>query len=251
MKLFNVQALWCKYDFIFCMNQLSLFEAKQKDYRFILVSGVRIFIMLLLLSTQGIKTVAQTTDASVIIEKTTQIYKQWGGIDIQFAANIRSDKNGISESFDGTITMKNDKFIVKTPDMLIWFDGVTQWTYIPRNKEVNIITPSGDDLRMLNPMMLLQDYKKGFNVSFIGESTSANAKIAYDIALIPKKKDDIEKIEIQIEKNSSLPAKLVVIMSNDVRNTITIKKIIEIKLQDEIFTFPKADYPDSEIIDLR
>ena len=251
MKLYNVYTLWCKYVFSCYVNRQYRTGIEPKSYKFMFTSGMRMFVVVLLLSVQGIKAVAQTADANAIIEKTSLLYKQSKGMDILFAANIRSDKNSISESFEGIITMKNDKFILKTPDMMVWFDGVTQWTYITRNKEVNISTPSGDDLRMLNPMALLQDYKKDFNVSYIGESTSSNAKISYDVALIPKKKDDIEKIEIQIEKSTSLPAKLVVMMSNDIRNTVTIKEIKEINPSDGIFVFPKDDYPDAEIIDLR
>ena len=72
------------------------------------------------------KAVAQVTNADAIIEKVSQQYKQWSGIDIKFAANIRSEKNNISESFEGAIIMKNDKFVLKTADMMTWFDGTTQ-----------------------------------------------------------------------------------------------------------------------------
>ena len=220
------------------MNNLSAFS---------IVSMLALFITLGLPVRAG----AQTADANAIIEKVSHQYKQWGGMEIKFAANIRSEKNGISESFEGMIIMKSDKFVMNTPDMKIWFDGTTQWTYMERTKEVNVIKPSGDDLRLLNPMMLLQDYKKDFNVSYIGESTSSNAKIAHDIALTPKKKDDIEKIEIQIEKNTSLPAKLVVTMRNDIRSTVTIKEIKSANPQDKTFAFPASDYPGVEIIDQR
>ncbi|MDR2917499.1 MAG: outer membrane lipoprotein carrier protein LolA [Tannerella sp.] len=191
---------------------------------------------------------AQTPDADAIIEKTSQLYEKWGGMDIRFAANIRSEKSGTSESFEGTILMKKNKFVLTTPDMKTWFNGTTQWTY--RSGEVNVVTPSGSELRFLNPMLLLQDYKKDFNALYIGESTSANAKMAYDIALTPKKKDDIEKIEVQIEKSTSLPVKLVVTMRNNMYNTITIKSIEANNPPDGIFTFPKAEYPDVEIFEL-
>ena len=215
------------------------------------LSITSIVSMLALFATLGlpVKAGAQAADADAIIEKVSLLYKQWGGMEMKFASNTRSEKNGISESFEGAIIMKSDKFVINTPDMKIWFDGTTQWTYMERIKEVYVIKPSGDDLRLLNPMILLQDYKKDFNVSYIGESTSSNAKMAYDIALTPKKKDDIEKIEIQIEKNTSLPAKLVVTMRNDIRSTITIKEIKSANLPDKIFAFPASDYPGVEIID--
>lgn len=209
------------------------------------------FIIILLFITTTYNTHAQMTDAESILEKTSQLYKQWSGMDIQFTTNIRSEKSSVSESFEGTMSMKADKFVLTTPDMITWFDGTTQWTYMPRTGEVNINTPTGSDLQFLNPMILLQGYQKDFNVSYIGESTSANAKTAYDIALIPKKKDDIEKIEIQIEKNTSLPAKLVVTMRNDIRNTIHIKEVKKAEHPDQTFVFPENEYPDTEIIDLR
>lgn len=202
----------------------------------------------------GERSVAMQTrppDAEAIIEKTAKRYQQWKGMYIVFAANIRSDANGVAESFEGKIRMKKDKFVLQTPDMTVWFDGATQWTYMQRTDEVNINTPEGSDLRALNPMLLLNDYKKDFNVSYIGESTSANAKMAWDIALVPKKKDDIEKIELQIEKNTSLPAKLVVTARNNLRSVFTVQTIREEEFPDATFTFPTADYPDAEIIDLR
>jgi outer membrane lipoprotein-sorting protein len=207
--------------------------------------------MLLFVLTAG-RTYAQAADAQSILEKTSRVYKQWSGMDIRFTSNIRSDKNGVSESFEGTLVIKADKFVLTTPDGITWFDGTTQWSYVSRTGEVNITTPTGSDLQFINPMILLQGGRRDFNVSYIGESTSANARMAYDIALTPKKKsDDIEKIEMQIEKSSSLPAKLVVTMSNDVQNTIHIKEIKETGHPDEIFTFPENKYPDAYINDLR
>ena len=208
-------------------------------------------LLLLFICIAPVKMTAQTKNAEDIIEKTSRLYKEWGGMDVYFSANIRSEKNNVSESFEGTIIMKNNKFVLKTPDMSTWFDGTTLWSYMPRNKEVNISAPSGSELRLLNPMFFLQDHKKDFNVSYIGESTSANARIAYDIALVPKKKDDIEKIEVQIEKNTSLPVKLVVLLRNDVRSTVSIKEIKKINPPDNMFSFNEAEYPGVEVIDLR
>ena len=193
----------------------------------------------------------QSTSPDAIIEKTSRIYTEWEGMDVKFTLHIYSEKNTLSESFEGAIRMKKNKFVLTTPDIKVWFDGTTQWAYNQRNEEVNINTPSGQDLRLTNPMLLLQDYKKDFNATYTGESTSANAKAAYDIALIPKKKDNIEKIDIQIEKNTSLPVKLVITMRNQLRNTIMISELKAGNPDDAIFSFPKTSYPDAEVIDLR
>ena len=193
---------------------------------------------------------AQTVDVDAIIAKTSKTYDAWSGTLVKFTAQLLTEMNGTTESFEGTIRMKNNKFVLTTPDMTIWFDGTTQWTYMQRIEEVNIMTPSEVDLRLLNPIVLLKDYKKDFNVTCIGESTTVHAKIAYDLVFTPKKKNDIEKIEIQIEKNASLPAKLVVTMRNQLLITV-INEMNAENLSDEIFTFPAATFPNAEIIDLR
>ena len=193
----------------------------------------------------------QSLDADAIIEKTSRIYEEWGGVDATFTIQISSPDNGSTESFEGVLKTKKNKFILTTPEMITWFDGATQWSYVPRNNEVHIDNPTGDDLRLLNPMLLLQDYKKDFDALLTGESTTARAKTAYDVTLAPKKKGEIEKIEIQIEKNASIPAKLVITMRNRFRNIILIETLKAVNHGDEIFTFPSNFYPDVEIIDLR
>ena len=219
------------------MNHLPLF---MKRFLEILVSFLVISVAM-----------GQAVDADAIIGKTSQLYEEWGGMEVRYTAHIFYERNATSESFEGAIRMKKDKFVLTSPDMITWFDGTTQWSYLIQNEEVNIITPTGDDLLFLNPMHLLENYKKDFNVSYIGESTSVNTRSAYDLALIPKKKDDIEKIEIQIEKNTSLPAKLVLAMRNQIRLTVVINGMKADNPSDEIFSFPIASYPNVEIIDLR
>lgn len=193
---------------------------------------------------------AQTVDAEAILNKTSQTYEAWGGVSVKFTAYVRMEMNGASESFEGMIRMKKNKFVLATPEMITWFDGTTQWTYMERSNEVNVITPSDDDLRIMNPMTLLQDYKKDFNVMYNGESTTAHARMAYDFHFTPKKKSDIEKIEVQIEKNASLPAKLVVRMRNQVLSVV-IDAMKADDSSDGIFTFSKDFYPNAEIVDLR
>jgi hypothetical protein len=172
-------------------------------------------------------------------------------MEIRFATNINSPKNNISESFEGTLIIKGDKFTLSTPDVRSWFNGKTLWTYVSGTQEVNVSNPTGSDLRSINPLLILKNYKKDFNVSCTGESTSHNSKISNDITMIPKQKDDIERLELQIEKTSSLPAKIVMIMKHDIRNTITIKGLKPLNMTDDSFIFPEKKFPDAEIIDLR
>lgn len=187
-----------------------------------------------------------------ILDKAAEAYEKANGIKATFTMHTQSEAQQMNESFEGTIQMKGDKFVWQTPDMITWFDGTTQWTYVPRNEEVNVSTPTGDELQFTNPALLLRSYKKGFKAVYKGESTAPNGKSAYEIELTPKKKSDIVKAILQIEKFSSFPVAITVESRNGMRSTIRIGKLeTGVNQPDSFFVFKEADFPDAEIIDLR
>ena len=189
-------------------------------------------------------------NAETILDNAANIYGQSNGISVQFSINIQAEKQGFAESFEGTIQMRGDKFVLVTPDMRNWYDGTTLWTLFI--DEVSLTTPSGDDLQLINPMYLFRTYKTGFNYSYTGESTADSGKSAYDVQLTSKGRGDIEKIEVQIEKTSSLPARMTVYMKNGIRSLIRISKMqTDLNLPDSFFVFNPKDYPDVMEIDLR
>lgn len=191
-------------------------------------------------------------NATSILDKAASAYEGSNGLKAYFTMQTRSDVQKVSESFDGTIDIKGDKFVLKTPDMITWFDGTTQWSYVERNEEVNVSTPTGEELQTTNPALLLRSYKKGFSATLKGESTAPNGKAAYDIELMPKKKSDIIRVELQIEKFSGLPASIAVFAKNGLSNTIRIGKMeTGVNQPDSFFVFNEKDYPDAEIVDLR
>ena len=153
---------------------------------------------------------------------------------------------------EGTIQMRGDKFRLELPGTITWFDGQTQWSYVEHNEEVNVTTPTAEELPFTNPALLLRTYKKGFTAVYKGESTAANGKMAYDIELTPKKKSDLTKVVLQLEKNSGLPIRMVVSAKNGTNSIVQISQLQTNQNQsDRFFVFNETDYPDAEVIDLR
>lgn len=207
-------------------------------------------VFLCLWVTPGVRVLGQ--NVASILDKAASAYEESDGLTVYFTMQTRSDVQKVSESFDGTVDIKGDKFVLKTPDMITWFDGTTQWSFVERNAEVNVSTPTGEELQVTNPALLLRSYKKGFTAQYKGESTAPNGKAAYDIELVPKKKGDIVRVELQIEKFSALPVSIAVFSKNGISSTIRISKIkTGVNQPDSFFVFNEKDYPDAEIIDLR
>lgn len=226
----------------------TIFARKEKNR----MQSRTYFSWILCLMLAGIAGNGQAQDAQAILEQTAQAYEQSDGIKADFAIHSVIPQQNISESFEGVIEMKGDKFKLETPDMITWYNGETQWVYLTRNGEVNVSTPAGDELLLANPAVLLRQYKKGFAVQYKGTSTTRQAKSAYDITLTPQKKSDILQVDLQIEKTSHIPAAITITDKNGATASIHVSKWETGKHQpDSFFSFNESDYPETEIIDLR
>lgn len=191
-------------------------------------------------------------DAAAVLDKAAAVYEKAGGITADFILRASSEAQQATESFEGILDMKGDKFVLNTPDMITWFDGHTQWTYLTSSDEVNVSTPAAEELQFTNPALLLRTYKKGFTPRYKGEGTAPNGKAAYEIELTPKKKGDILSVNVQIEKRTYYPASITVESKNGIRHTIRISRLkTNVNQPDAFFVFKEADFPGAEIIDLR
>ncbi|MDR2969972.1 MAG: outer membrane lipoprotein carrier protein LolA [Tannerellaceae bacterium] len=184
-----------------------------------------------------------------ILDKASATYEKSNGVSASFALHIRNEIRQVSESYEGVFQMQGDKFTLVTPDMQVWYDGKTQWVYRERYEEVYVSEPDGKELQQTNPAVLLRTYKKDYKAKYTGESTSASGKTAYDVELSPKRKGDIIRISMQIEKSSLFPSRIVIEDKNSTRTTIQIDKPeSNINRPDRFFVFDPDKYPDAEVI---
>lgn len=214
----------------------------------------RSLFLLLLFAGIAVAVPAQTNieKANAIIDKAASAYEAANGISAQFTTIISSSRQQASEKIIGMIDMKGDKFKLITPDMHTFFDGTAQWTYLSDTEEVNVSNPSQDELELINPTLLLKNYKDRYTAVLKEEGTDRTGKPVYSIELTPHKKSDITKIILQIEKTSYLPSGIMVSSKGGITTSIYITDLKkEVNQPDSYFVFKKADYPNAEIIDLR
>jgi outer membrane lipoprotein-sorting protein len=181
--------------------------------------------------------------ARAVLDKTAAVFTKSGTTMTQFSVH------GAQGNASGKFTMKGKKFVLRTSDIVTWFDGTTQWSYLPSSKEVNITTPTGEELHTINPYAFLTLYKKGFNYTMT--ETKSNGKACYQITLTPEKKRDVQEIVLVVDKSNSHPYSIRM-KADGKTSTITVKSIqTNLKLGDDAFRFNSKNYPDAEIIDLR
>lgn len=151
------------------------------------------------------------------------------------------------ENVEGSIDMQSDKFVLQVPDMITWFDGTTQWTYLKSSEEVNISIPEKEELLQTNPCLLLQSYKKAFDCKFIEKKGDV-----CKLSLIPKQHSEITEIEIFVNEKQTALTHITVIQKDGQKTDVDIIRYeTNTNFPANHFVFQKGLFPYAEIIDLR
>ena len=211
-----------------------------------------IFSVLIALLTLPVIAQQQQSQAKVLLDKTAETFRRAGGIKAEFTVKSFTKGNLAGEG-SGTIQLKGDKFLLKTPESITWFDGKTQWSYLTGSDEVNVSTPTPEELQTLNPYILLSIYKKGFAYK-LGSVDNFRGKPVYQIILTATdRKQDLACIIVYISKDTYQPL-FILLQQRGNKNhseiTITGYKT-GLDYTDNTFVFDKKQYPQAEIIDLR
>lgn len=190
----------------------------------------------------SVQSMAQSNPAQAraILDKTSKVIGHKSGVSAAFTLN-----NPTTGNVSGTIAVKGGKFNARTPQAIVWFNGKTQWTYMKKNNEVNISTPTQAQQQMMNPYTFINVYKTGYKMS----STKAGG--SYEVHLLAQnQKRSIQEMYVTVNSKTYVPSR-VKMKHNGRWYTVTISNFSAKKLPDSLFTFNSKDYPSAEVIDLR
>lgn len=185
-------------------------------------------------------TIAQAQNAKDVLDKCAAVVSNKDGVKASF--RMESARYGSSS---GTIAIKGRKFCVTTDIASIWFDGKTQWTYLKKNDEVSVTTPTEVQLQTLNPYNFITMYKKGFKHTMTTNASSYNVHLTAD-----NSSKKMSEMFITIDKKSFTPTEVKVLQGNK-WTTFKISNLQKSKLDDAMFRFSSKDFPTAEVIDLR
>ena len=172
-------------------------------------------------------------------------YKKMKGFSTTFTYSMINLSENISDSFEGKIFIKGDKYVLNIEGQKIINDAKTSWTYMDDLNEVTVsdFDPSEQDISLNN---IFEIYKDGFDYKYIGEEDGLNV-----IELYPQ--DDSKnyyKIVFKIDLNNYLQSFSVFDNTNS-KYVYTINEFVEEDLDNTFFTFDITLYPNIEVIDFR
>ena len=171
-------------------------------------------------------------------------------IKTNFKLAINEKNNPQTQVSSGTFTIKGNKFVLEMDAMKVFFDGKTQWAYVPQNNEVSITEPSEKELSETNPMAILSGFKSKSNIQF---SSKVKSDQNYCLEMLPKiKNKDITKIEVQVNKSNGNLFTIKLQNKNGSSSILTLNNFQKgLKVNDNVFVFDKTKYKNVVENDLR
>ena len=207
----------------------------------------KVFSFIILLATFSATVCAQS--ARKVLDNTAARMTKTGGVKAQFKATQFSGMTPQSTT-TGTMLMNGNSFQMTTEELLVWFDGKTQWSMMKNSNEVNVSEPDEEDLVELNPAILVNIYKRGFNYRMT--KSTLRGRPTYVVHLWPKYKDtDYSDIFVDIDQANYNPLCIRAKRDGDWVRLSILSFQNGLVFPASTFVFPKKDYPKVEVIDLR
>ena len=183
---------------------------------------------------------AQAQTAKEVLDKCAATVSSKDGVLADFTMTSAQFGNAT-----GSIAVKGQKFCARTSAATMWFDGKTLWTYMAKNDEVSVTTPTVQRLQTLNPYNFINLYRQGFKY------TMTKSDRTYNVHLTAKDKNrSVQEMFITVDKTTWQPTE-VKLLQKQKWTTFTISNLKTAKLADDVFRFNSKDFPSAEVIDLR
>lgn len=189
--------------------------------------------------------------AKALLDKALGVMENKKGMEIQFTIKVDNVRDSKSETFKGSAILKGEKFKMSLKDVDTYFDGKTEAVHMVKEKEVTISTPEKEDLKEINPIMLMKSYKTDFKMRYMGTS-SVNGKACEEVELYP---NDLNSpysiIHLIFEKNTLLLEKIALRGKGGIHTYFDVTKVTQREFKDTEFVFDAKQHPGVEVVNLQ
>ncbi|MCU0462246.1 MAG: outer membrane lipoprotein carrier protein LolA [Bacteroidales bacterium] len=153
------------------------------------------------------------------------------------------------DSVAGSVMLSKNSYKLDLPDNIIWFNGVTSWSYLPAEQEVTITEPDKkDNTFQSRPSMIFNMYKDGYKCRLLEEKTDSYLIDLYPVDL----KNELIRVRLYISKPSLELKSFEYKMRSGVTYTLLVREYYLDKTpQPGSFEFAPEKYKGVEIIDMR
>lgn len=152
------------------------------------------------------------------------------------------------QSFKGSVISEGNRFVVETPGVSTWHDGKDLFTYNSRTKETTVTTPTASELLESNPLLYVKNAAGAYSCRF----AKSSPKGKYVLEMTPvNKRSPISLVTVTIKADTFQPEQITVKASGQTSTVVVDTFKSGITVPPDAFSYPKAKYPDVELVDLR
>lgn len=217
---------------------------------------------ILAISTYSTAFAQKDSQAKAILSEVSQKYRSYDVIKTDFTFSLNNQQANIKETQTGTLISKakTGKYRVTLyssatkpeVDKEILSDGKSQWTYLKKDKEVQVSDADKNGDGLSNPAQIFTMYEKGFKYLYTGEQKIAG-KTYQIIELTPEDdKKAIFKVKLTIDKVKKQIYSALLFDKNGNRYTYTVRTFTpNVPAPDATFAWDAKGHPGVELVDLR
>lgn len=195
---------------------------------------------------------AQDAKAKAILDKVSTNLKNAKGVSAQFTLSINDAQGKTRASKSGTFLMKGNQYKISLKDgQQIICDGKSVWTYLAKNKEVQVSNYNPAEQTISPSKLFSGSFAKEYNYKYAGSKTIGGQKVDV-ITLIPKKGQSFSKVDLYINSAKNMIAGGHIYDKSGSSYGYTIANVkTNASLSTSTFKFDAKAHPGVEVIDLR
>ena len=193
---------------------------------------------------------AQKVDAKAktLLDAVANNYKSKNNVYFKFVYGTGEGKK-VTKTEPGIFYSSKDLYKLKIMGTEQIYDGNKIYNISTEDQEVTVAKPTGKE-QMFSPLTYIEEYKKGYNVKYVGKVTVNGVKSDY-IKLTPTKKTGIKEVNLFINDAKKQLVKLEQFSTDNSVSVIAISNYKENQtLNNDIFSFDKNQYKNYIVTEL-
>ncbi|QDP84099.1 outer membrane lipoprotein carrier protein LolA [Chryseobacterium sp. SNU WT5] len=193
---------------------------------------------------------AQKIDAKAktILDAVASNYKSKNNVYFKFVFGTGTGKK-VTKTEPGIFYSAKDKYKLKIMGTEQIFDGNKIYNISEEDQEITVAKPTGSE-QMFSPLNYIEEYKKGYNVKYVGKLNVNGVNSDY-IKLTPVKKNGVKEVNLFV---NSANKQLVKVEQFSDDNTVSVIAISNYKdnqkLSPTMFAFDKDNYKNYFVTEL-
>ncbi len=193
---------------------------------------------------------AQKIDAKAktILDAVATNYKSKDNVYFKFVYGTGTGKK-VTKTEPGIFYAAKDLYKLKIMGTEQIFDGNKIYNISEEDQEITVAKPTGNE-QMFSPLNYIEQYKKGYNVKYVGKLT-VNGVYSDYIKMTPVKNNGIKEVNLFINAAKKQIVKIEQFSNDNAVSVIAINDYRENqKLNPTMFTFDKDQYKNYFVTEL-